>query len=68
MTHFRAEPVSRRFPIARHAVCLNCGRAFTADTRIVTFYAEDELVGFVCSACISSQAREVLRSRDPHLQ
>ena len=44
---FRAEPVSQHSPIAEHAVCLNCRREFTADTRIVTFYAEGEPVAYV---------------------
>ena len=61
MTRFRAEPVSRHLPFTRQAVCLNCRRAFTADTRIVTFYVEGEPVGFVCNACVSSEARELLR-------
>ena len=63
MTNFRAEPVSRHFPSAQHAECLNCRRAITPEERIVTFYAEGEPVGFVCSACVSSEARELLRSK-----
>ena len=63
MTHFRAEPVTRHQPLTRTTVCLNCSRAFTADTRVVTFYAENEVVGFVCSACVSADARELLASK-----
>ena len=63
MTNFRAEPVSRYFPSAPHAVCLNCRRAITPDGRVVTFYAEGEPVGFVCNACVSSESRALLRSK-----
>lgn len=62
MTCFRAEPVSRHLPFTRQPVCLACRCEFTADARIVTFYAEGERVGFVCSACVSSEARGLLRS------
>ena len=63
MTNFSADTVSRHQPFTRPTVCLNCGRAFIADTRVVTFYAEDEVVGFVCSACVSAEARELLGSK-----
>jgi len=63
MTNFSADPVSRHQLFSRPTVCLNCGCGFTADTRIVTFYAEDEPVGFVCSACVSAEARELLGSK-----
>ena len=61
MTRFRAEPVSQYLSI-KQRVCLNCQREFIADARIVTFYAEGEPVGFVCGGCVSSDAREQLRS------
>lgn len=62
MTRFRAETVDGQQPCAVGTVCLNCGREFiVAGRRIVTFYAEGELVGFVCSGCISSEARALLR-------
>ena len=62
MTCFRAEPVSRCTLLPRRPVCLNCQHEFAADVLIVTFYAEGEPVGFVCSRCVSSEARELLRS------
>ncbi len=62
MTCFRAEPVSQHLPFTRHPICLSCRREFTAVARIVTFYVGGELVGFVCSGCVSSEARELLRS------
>ena len=65
MTCFRAEPVSQHLPLSRRLVCLNCQREFAADTRVVTFCARGEVIGFVCSGCISSDARELLR-RDPN--
>ena len=58
MTSFRAELVSRHLPSAQHDMCLNCRGVITPEGRIVTFYAESEPVGFVCSACVSSEARE----------
>ena len=61
MTRFWAEPVSQHLSFTQR-VCLNCQREFTADARIVTFYAEGERVGFVCDGCVSSEARELLRS------
>ena len=60
MTRFRAEPASQYLPFTQR-VCLNCQGEFTADALIVTFYAEDEPVGFVCSSCVSSDTRELLR-------
>ena len=62
MTCFRAEPV-RLLPVARRPVCLNCQREFVADALIVTLFVEDEPIGFVCGNCVSSDARELLRSR-----
>ena len=62
MTSLRAEPASRHVPFGRRSVCLNCERAFTVEARVVTFYVGTELVGFVCSACVSSEARALLRS------
>jgi hypothetical protein len=64
MTRFRAETVNGHPPFAGHTVCLNCRREFiVAEGRVVTFYAEGEPVGFVCNACVSSEARELLRSK-----
>lgn len=61
MTQFRAEFVAQVSPVTGHTVCLNCRREFTvADARVVTFYAEGEVLGFVCSACVSAEARKLL--------
>ncbi len=56
-------PVALLDELAQHAVCLNCRRAITPDGRVVTFYAEGEPVGFVCTACVSSGCRALLRSK-----
>ncbi len=61
MTRFRAEPVSQHLSFT-HRVCLNCQREFDADALVVIFFVEDEPVGFVCCGCVSSEARDLLRS------
>ena len=61
MTRFRAEPVTH-CPSFAQRVCLNCRRKFTPDALIVTLFAEEEPVGFVCGDCVSSEARVLLRS------
>ena len=61
MTRFRAEPAREVQPFAGRAVCLNCRRTFSvADGRVVTFYVEGEVLGFVCKACVSAEARKLL--------
>jgi hypothetical protein len=64
MTRFKAETLIGQAPVTGRTVCLNCRREFSAaDGRVVTFYAEGEAVGFVCSGCVTSEARELLRSK-----
>lgn len=62
MTCFRAEQANRHLPSNRRFRCLNCLREVIAELLVVTLLAGDEPIGFVCSNCVSSDARELLRT------
>lgn len=64
MTCFRPQPASQHRGRVLEGGCLNCHRALAGEGRTIAFYVEGEVVGLVCCACVSAEARDLLVNMD----